>query len=145
MENSENPGPSQSWLQRRLQPRRSRSLPYPRFFKIAFRTAHLMAISTLVGGHAFGGPVSTLKPVLYVAIVTGGGLIFLETYPSLHFLFELWWLMVLGKLILLCLIPFFWARRFPILLVVVAIASVGSHMPLRFRHYSLLYRKVIKV
>ena len=33
----------------------------------------------------------------------------------------------------------------PILLVIVAIAAIASHMPARFRHYSMLYRRVIRV
>jgi hypothetical protein len=136
--------PTAGW-RRLFRPVRPRSLPYARFCGIVFRTVHLMAISTLVGGHAFGAPVAALKPLLYVAIVTGAGLIVLESYPSLHFVFEGWGLFVIAKLVLLCLIPFMWSRRFPILLAVVAIASVGSHMPARFRHYSLLYRKVIKL
>jgi hypothetical protein len=140
MENLEsNPGPL-----RVLEQTRSRHVPYARFWNIAFRTCHLMAISTLVGGHAFGAPAATLKPILYLAIATGAGLIFLEAYPSLSFLFEGWWLLVTAKLILLCLIPFFWNRRFPILLVVITLASIGAHMPARFRHYSVLSRKVIK-
>jgi hypothetical protein len=103
-----------------------------------------MAISILVGGHAFDAPASVLKPLLYVAIATGAGMIVLETGPSLHFLFEGWGVLLLAKLVLLCCIPFAWKQRFPILLAVTAIASIGSHMPARFRHYSLLYRRVIK-
>jgi hypothetical protein len=30
-----------------------------------------------------------------------------------------------------------------VLLIVVAMASVGSHMPARFRYYSVIYRRVI--
>ncbi len=131
------------WLYRLFPPERPRSIPFARLFKITLRTAHLMATSVLVGGHAFGAPVSALRPLLYAAIVTGLGMILLEAYPSLHFVFEGWGLLLLGKLALLCCIPFAWKQRFPILLAVVALASIGSHMPKSFRHYSLLYRRVI--
>ena len=80
--------------------------------------------------------------MLYWAVATGTGLAFLETYPNLHFMLEGGGLMFLGKLALLCLIPFMWSFRLPILIVVVAIASVGSHMPKSFRNYSLLYGMV---
>jgi hypothetical protein len=103
-----------------------------------------MAISVLVGGHAFSAPVSALRPLLYLAIATGVSMMLLEAGPSLHFIFEGWGLLLLAKLVLLCCIPFAWKQRLPILLVVTAIASIGSHMPARFRHYSLLYRRVIK-
>jgi hypothetical protein len=135
-----NPG----WLPRIFQPQEPRPIPYARLCKVALRTAHLMAISVLVGGHAFSAPVSILRPLLYAAIATGLGMIFFEAYPSLHFIFEGWGLLLFGKLALLCWIPFAWKQRFPILLAVVALASIGSHMPARFRHYSLLYGRVIK-
>ena len=112
--------------------------------KIALRTAHLMATSVLVGGHAFGAPPHALLPWLYAAVATGAGMIFFEAYPSLGFLFQGWGLMLLAKLALLCWIPFAGKACFPILLAVVAIASIASHMPGRLRHYSVLYRRVIK-
>ena len=139
----ETPLVNRGW-RRLFRPARPRSLPYGRLANIVFRTFHLMAIGILVGGHAFGAPAAALKPLLYAAIGTGAGMIVVETYPSLLFVFEGWGLMLLGKLILLCLIPYMWGRRLPILLVVIAIASVGSHMPAQWRHYSLLYRKFVK-
>jgi hypothetical protein len=103
-----------------------------------------MATGTLLGGHAFGAPADQLRPLLYVAIASGAGLIGLEAWPTLHFVFEGWGLIILAKLGLLCLIPFAWSYRIPLLLTVVALASIGSHMPARFRHYSFYYRRVIK-
>ena len=50
----------------------------------------------------------------------------------------------MAKLVLVAAVPWFWDYRLPILLVVVALASVGSHMPARFRYYSVLYGKVIR-
>ena len=136
---------TEGWLDRLfLPPEEPVSLPYSRVCKIALRTAHLMAISVLVGGHAFHAPKDALLPWLYAAIVTGAGMILFEAYPSLGFVFQGWGLMLFAKLALLCCIPFAWNARFPILLVVVAIASLSSHMPGKLRHYSVLYRRVIK-
>ena len=42
------------------------------------------------------------------------------------------------KLALLVLIPWLWEYRVAILAVVIVLASVGSHMPARFRYYSWL-------
>ncbi len=134
---------NEGWLHRLFPPEPPRSIPYGRLYKITLRTAHLMATSVLVGGHAFSAPVAALRPLLYVAIATGLGMIFLEAYPSVHFVFEGWGLLLLGKLALLCCIPFAWKQRLPLLLAAVALASVASHMPGRFRHYSVLYRRVI--
>ncbi len=135
---------NEGWLHRLFPPVLPRSIPYGRLLKVTLRTAHLMVISVLVGGHAFSAPVSALRPLLYLAIASGAGMILLEAGLNLHFIFQGWGLLLLGKLALLCCIPFAWKQRLPILLVVVALASVGSHMPARFRHYSLLYGRVIK-
>ena len=103
-----------------------------------------MAISILVGGHAFGAAPAQLKSSLYVAIATGIAMTFLEAYPKLSFVFEGWGLLLMAKIALLCVIPFAWKYRVAILLAAVAIAAIGSHMPARFRHYSVLYGRVTK-
>jgi hypothetical protein len=133
------------WLSRLFQPpAEPRSLPYTRPCKIALRTAHLMATSVLVGGHAFEAPPSALLPWLYAAVASGVGMVLFEAYPSMNFLFQGWGLMLLAKLALLCAIPFAGKATFPVLLAVVALASIASHMPGRFRHYSVLDRNVIQ-
>lgn len=127
--------------EKRLQiqsPTEKRSIPYERAWKIAFRTLHLVAISILVGGHAFGASADQLRPLLYGAIVTGVGMATLEAYPSLQFIHQGWGLFLLLKLALLCTVPFMWSSRLPILIAVIIIGSVGSHMPRKFRHYSLI-------
>jgi hypothetical protein len=52
--------------------------------------------------------------------------------------------MTLAKVALFAAVPLAWDYRLPILLAVVVIGSVGSHMPGRYRHYSVVYRKVIR-
>jgi membrane protein implicated in regulation of membrane protease activity len=76
--------------------------------------------------------------------VSGLGLIALEIYAvGLYWLFLGKGIMVLIKLGLLLLIPLFWEARVALLLLVVGIASVGSHMPARYRHYSVLHRRAL--
>ena len=115
------------------------AIPHARVCNITFRTLHILAISILVGGHAFNAPVEQLRPMLYVAIISGIGMAVVEAYPSFESLLEGWGLLMLSKLALLCVIPFAWKYRFPILIVVLIIGSVGSHMTKKLRHYSLLY------
>jgi len=100
---------------------------------------HILAISILVGGHAFNAPAGQLRPMLYVAIASGLIMAFLEAYPSWESLFQGWGILLMIKLALLCAVPFAWNHRFSILVVVLVIGSVGSHMTKRLRHYSLLY------
>lgn len=115
-----------------------RTLPYGRAWNIGARTAHIAAMAVLVGGHAYDVPAAHLYPALWATIGTGALLTGIEAF-SLGF----GWvaqgrgLMVVGKLSLLLAIPFAWPARLPILLLVIALASVGSHMPARFRYASI--------
>jgi hypothetical protein len=122
-----------------MTPTSMHAIPHARVCNITFRTLHILAISILVGGHAFNAPVEQLRPMLYVAIISGIGMAVVEAYPSFESLLEGWGLLMLSKLALLCVIPFAWKYRFPILIVVLIIGSVGSHMTKKLRHYSLLY------
>jgi len=128
----------------RFFPEKARHLPGSRAWSITFRTLHLAAFGVLLGGHAFAVETDKLLPYLYLTILSGIGLIALEMYAvGLYWLFLGKGLMVLAKLGILLAVPFFWEQRLALLLVVVVVASVGSHMPARFRHYSVLHRRVI--
>jgi membrane protein implicated in regulation of membrane protease activity len=132
-------------LQRWFLPGRMRFLPGSRAISIALRTLHLIAFGVLLGGHAFNLNADRLLPYLWVTIGSGLGLIALEVHAvGLYWLVLGKGIMVLAKLAVLLLIPFFWEARVPLLLLVVGIASVGSHMPARYRHYSLLDRREIE-
>ncbi len=98
----------------------------------------------LVGGHAFDVAADRLYPVLWLVIATGAALIFLEAFSvTFRWPFQGRGLAVIAKLALLAAIPFVWVARLPILLAVIVLASVGSHMPARFRYYSILERRVL--
>ncbi len=121
-----------------------RSLPHARAWNIAFRTAHISVTSVLVGGHAFNAPADRLYPILWLVIATGAVMIFLEAFSvAFRWLFQGRGLLVLAKLALLVVIPFAWTARVPILLAVIVLASVGSHMPARFRYYSVVEKRVL--
>jgi hypothetical protein len=123
---------------------RTRSVPHARTINVLLRTAHIMATGVLLGGHIFGAPNESLRLLLYLAIATGAGMIFLDAYATPQYFFEGRFLALGAKLGLLCVIPLAWNYRVPLLIVAVAAASIGSHMPGRFRHYSFLYRRVCK-
>ena len=131
----------QSWVF----PERMRFLSGARALSITFRTLHLAAFGVLLGGHAFTVEAERFLLYLWLTILSGLGLIALEIYAvGLYWLLLGKGIMVLVKLALLLMIPLFWEARVLLLLLVVAIASVGSHMPARYRHYSILHRRVIE-
>ncbi|HID23281.1 MAG TPA: hypothetical protein EYP14_12880 [Planctomycetaceae bacterium] len=136
-------GPFKQRLAHWLFPDPVRELPYARAWNIASRTAHLAATGLLLGGHAYNVAADRLLLPLYLSILTGAALIFIEAYPSLRWLYQGRGVMVLAKLALLLIIPWLWPHRLIVLLAVLLIASVGSHMPSRFRYYSLVHGRVL--
>ena len=120
------------------------SLLSPRAWNIGMRTAHIATMGILLGGHAFNVPKAELETVHWWCIGTGIVLVAIETGAELTWFHQGRGLMVLAKMALIGTVPLFWDYRLPILLVVVVIGSVGSHMPARFRYYSVLRREVIR-
>lgn len=118
-------------------------IPYARAWNIGTRTAHIAVTSVLVGGHVFNVSTTELVPWLYATIVTGVMLIVLEAFPRWCWFYQGRGLFVIAKLLLLAAIPWAWDYRVPILFAVIVIASVGSHMPGRFRYYSVVHRRVL--
>lgn len=127
-----------------LFPEPLRVLPYARAWNIAFRTAHIGVTGILFGGHVLDVAADRLLIWLYLSIVTGVCLILIEAYPSCRWFYQGRGVVVFFKLILLGIVPLLWDYRVVILSVVMVIASVASHMPARFRYYSLLHRRVLK-
>lgn len=125
-------------LGRLLFPEPPRRIRAHRAISIALRTAHLMTFGTLLGGHMFDVDHSRLLPFLLATVATGAALMALEMASTCAWLFMGKGITVLLKLLVLSMVPLFWEQRILVFLVVVVIASVGSHMPARFRHYSLL-------
>ena len=125
-----------------LVPDQPRVLPYARAWNMAFRTIHIGVTGILFGGHVFDVAAERLLIWLYLSIATGIGLIVIEAYPSCRWFYQGRGVAVLLKLVLLGIVPLLWDYRVAILSAVIVIASVGSHMPGRFRYYSLLHREV---
>ena len=121
-----------------LCPQPPRRVPGQRLLSVALRTAHLLAVGTLLGGHVFNVVPERLVPFLVAAIVTGAGMMVLEIASTCAWLFMGKGLAVLLKLALLLLIPLSWEHRVVILVAVTVVAGFGSHMSSRFRHHSLL-------
>lgn len=123
-----------------------RILVSSRAWNVALRTAHLATMGILLGGHAFHAAPEDLRPALWWCIGTGIALAAVEAGPHLLWFHQGRGLMTLAKLLLLCTVPLLWEHhylRLAVMLAVVTLASVGSHMPARFRYYSVIYREVI--
>jgi len=102
-----------------------------------------MTTGVFLGGHIFHQPVSVLEPWLWVAILSGLAILLTDIYSSFAVLFEIRGLVILLKIALLCLIPFFWEQRIFILVLILFIGAISSHMPKRYRHKLLFFESVI--
>ena len=114
-----------------------------RALNIALRAAHLGSMGVVLGGVVFDVTFETMQPSLWLAAGSGLALAIVEAGFRWTWLHEGRGVVTLAKLALLCVVPFAGGYRLAILFAAVALASVGSHMPRRFRHYSVLYRRVI--
>lgn len=130
-------------LTRLLLPEPPRVLPYARAISIGLRTWHIAAIGILLGGHVFDLPADRLFVWLLLSLISGAGLIGIELYSSCKWLYQGKGVLVLLKLLLVAAVAVWWEHRVALLLAVLAIGSVGSHMPGRFRYYSIVHRRVI--
>jgi hypothetical protein len=119
------------------------ALTASRGLNIALRTAHIGVTGALFGGHVFAISAERLLPFLYLAILTGIVLLIVEIYPTWRRMFEVRTAMIAAKTLLLCLIPWLWTYRVAMLIAVIIIASIGSHMPRRYRYYSILDRRLV--
>jgi hypothetical protein len=120
-----------------------RRVPYERGISIGLRTAHLMTSGLLLGGHAFDAAPHRLILLLYLTIASGLGLVALELYSSCRWIYLGKGLMVTLKLALLIAAGVWWDQRVVFLLLVVLVGSVGSHLPARYRYYSVIHGRVI--
>jgi hypothetical protein len=130
-------------LQALLFPPEPRRLPWNRSWNIGFRTVHLVATSVLLGGHVFAVAPDRLIGWLWVAIASGAGLIAQELYRSCRWAYQLMGVLVVLKLALVLAAGVWWDQRVPLLMVVAVLGSVGSHLPARYRHFSLLHGRTL--
>jgi hypothetical protein len=122
---------------------RSRPLPGVRPARTTLRTAHTIAFAALYGGHVFGASAVSLHPALAATVGTGAALMGLEMYRT-----PLWPVQVRGvatfvKLALVAAVALCWDWRVPFLTLAIVVGAVVSHLPGRYRYYSLLHGRVV--
>jgi len=120
-----------------------RPLPGVRPLRTTLRTAHLIAFGTLYGGHVYGLPAERLWPALLATVGTGGALTGLEVYRLPLWLFQLRGVATLMKIVLVAAVAVCWPCRVWLLTAAIIIGGVASHMPGRYRYYSIIHRRVI--
>lgn len=117
---------------------------WARALDICFRTAHIGLIGILLGGAVFQAPSQALHRYAYLMVLTGLGLLATELHHSLRWPHEGRGLLAVGHML-----PVFFLHLWPgwcveMLWVALVLGAVGSHMPRTWRHWSLVYGKVVK-
>lgn len=116
---------------------------WTRVLDILLRAAHVLVISALFGGVVFKIPAAQLQAWRILAAASGGLLILSELLHSLHWPYQGRGVMVYihaGLFILASLRP---TLAPACLAAALVLGILGSHMPKRLRHWSLLHRRVM--
>lgn len=109
-----------------------------RALRVTLRTLHIIGFSVFFGGLWFSVPQAELMPWLYASVLTGAALMAMELLGGLDWFLQLAGGLTLIKLALLCLVPVFPDYNRFLLVLAVAISSVGSHMPAWLRHFNYI-------
>ncbi len=109
-----------------------------RWLTISIRTAHLATTSVVFGGIILHQPLQFLRYWLAGVIVSGMLLLALEWMHDIHWPHRGKGLLVYLHIAGAVLIHSSMILAVPLAWFVLIIGSVGSHMPRRFRHWSII-------
>jgi hypothetical protein len=121
-----------------------RSFPGIRWVRISLRTAPLIAMGLLVGGVAAAAPQDSLAGALWGTLLTGAAFVAIELYQSPLFLVQVKGVAVFVKIALLILAVEVPNVALPALIAAIVIGGISSHMPGKFRYYSIVHGKVVQ-
>ena len=127
-------------LRELLFPRPPRALRGERLWKVGARTVHIAAMALVVGGVAWGHTGRELVAPIAFTVASGLVLLGIDLWKSGGFLLEGAGIAVIAKLALLGAGLLIAPVRLEAHLAAIAIASVGSHMPKTWRHWSFMER-----
>ena len=111
---------------------------WQRWASIALRTAHIATASVFFGGCVLQASFPHLKPWHHGAIASGTLLLLMELRHDHRWLHRgkgVLGLVHIGLGLLIHLIP---SLQLVLLWIILISGCIGSHMPRRFRHWSLL-------
>ncbi len=125
-------------------PRGVRSFRGERAVQIAARTVHIAAMGLVLGGVAYAVPQQRLGLPVALTIVSGLILFGVDLWKGGAYLVQGNGVAVLVKLALLGVGQFAPGQRLGWYLAATVVASVGSHMPHAWRHWSFVHGRVLE-
>jgi hypothetical protein len=124
--------------------RSARGFDGARLARITARTVHIVGMALVLGGVAYAAPPRAFILPLALTIASGLLMLGMDLWKSGACLYQGSGVAVLLKLALLGLGQMLPAVRFECYLAATAVASIGSHMPKAWRHWSFLDGRVIE-
>ncbi len=110
-----------------------------RWLRIALRSAHIIAFSVYAGGIWYGA--DQVGAALFWSGASGGALAAVNIVRSPGWILELRGVATVVKIALIWVAAAWPAGQVALLVVAMGLASVSSHMPGRYRYYSIRPRK----
>ncbi len=115
-----------------------------RWVRIALRTAHLISIAVLTGGVSMGAAPLSMAPAFWTTLLTGVLFVGVELFYTGVWLFQLKGIAVMAKILLLGAAAAAPHSALWLLVAAIVIGGVSSHMPGKYRYYSLWHGRVVK-
>jgi hypothetical protein len=137
--------PAKNALEALLLPATPRHFRWARPAQLVLRSLHIAAMALVVGGIPFGADFQALRVPILVTVMSGVLLFAIDLARDMAILVQGSGVAVLLKLGLLAAGAFQPAARLPWYLAATLVASIGSHMPGSWRHFSFLTWKVVKL
>jgi hypothetical protein len=120
-----------------------RALLGARLLRTTIRTVHLVTMGILYGGHVYGISADRLLPALAGTLASGAAFVTLEAYRTPLWLVQMRGLLTLMKILIVASCAVWWDVRVWLLTLALVIGSVGSHMPGKYRYYSVMHGRAI--
>lgn len=120
-----------------------KALSSARLWRTTLRTAHLIAFGALYGGCVYGVPPERLAPALAAAVGTGLALMVLEAVREPLWIVQVRGVATVTKIALVVASLAISEHAVLLLTLTIAIGAVSSHMPGRFRYWSVRHRRVV--
>ena len=127
-----------------LFPKPMRDFKGQRWVRIFVRTWHLLSMGFLLGGSGYGLTLAEQPFALWNTFLSGMVFSLLELYATAIWLFQLKGQAVAVKFLLLGAAVVSPQNALAFLVTAVIIGGISSHMPGKYRYYSIYHGRVIK-
>lgn len=116
---------------------------WARAVDIGLRSIHIGVAGVLLGGVVFGQPLDTLHYWARWTVWTGLGLVASEIYHSWRWPYQGAGVMATLHIGCVALLHIWPHHAEPLLWAALLIGAIGSHMPRKLRHWSILHGRVV--